>query len=1091
MEGGFHALVRRGDERGLKAVIAEKEGRGTRELKETVGARDPFGNTPLHYAAEGRHDIALLLLACGPLVVTVDARNNEGSTPLHQAAFGNFHQCVRLLLKNGAFVDVADYDGSTPLHHGAANNAVESVLLLLEHGASIEAKDNDGYTALHHSAFNNSVEVLHRLLKAGSDLNARDAQEGTTALHLASFGGYHTAVQLLVAAGANIHATDNDGATPLHKAAFQGSLDCLKFLVSQGAEVNRKDNTLSTPLHLAAYQGQLECIQFLVQSGAKTTETNKHGRTPLQLAMAKGHLKCVEFLKKAQETTPAAPTPASPRVAPDVSAAQHHSQRDIPTVAALEDDQLELIDKLIDRQTSKDTAKKAEDATEPQVDKNHPHKTLADLAGATAAKKDTPDPTQSKQANDEEKNRVAAKAVPAEKEPAPRGRSSSKPTGPVSPSAATAGAAGKSQSQGNQHLTLPSRRYRGNNKNMSTDNDDSSDRSWVWTSDDDDNNENEEQGWIFDGSGERRAVVHKNKNSTHEATAQATSTAAAEQQPQEKKKKKKKKNLSDRQKKEKGDKDRKLNGIGKMIKTASLASFQLSPRSRRNEDLLERFSMLPAKEREDLKSHSSDAIDSIKEVAGDFIVRGGNGGGGGGGGFDRSESDLTENDGENEATLTSYLTDSDDSDDEFGEKEIDYSKLDKYGFLKDEGETSESSMKRRAMEASRALKWSKIIQHWEIYKRKKKLPKLHGRVAKGIPDCVRGTVWKLIVNARGVQKELGFSYPELCAKAHNTKDGRQIDLDIKRTYRNHFMFRDKKGMGQKALSNILKAYSIFNVDIGYCQGMADIAALLVMYMEEEEAWWTLVALIRRYAMQGLFSLGFPRLFQCFSVHEKLLQRYLPALHAHFAKAGIETAMYATKWYMDIFLGALPFPVVLRVWDLYLWGGPDVVYRFSLSVLKHFESELLSLNFEDALSFINELPKRRIDTDELIKAYKKLQATIKTSKIVKLEEDYAAANQGVKFLVGARDLTKTITGEEASSPRGTNNATNGKKRRAGTVIMPFSPTSSAAKSSSAASAPPTSSVSLPSSPLLSDTTDPAASPDPQDKKEALQNLLKSM
>ncbi|ELR16713.1 TBC domain containing protein [Acanthamoeba castellanii str. Neff] len=958
MEGGFHALVRRGDERGLKAVIAEKEGRGTRELKETVGARDPFGNTPLHYAAEGRHDIALLLLACGPLV-------------------------------NGAFVDVADYDGSTPLHHGAANNAVESVLLLLEHGASIEAKDNDGYTALHHSAFNNSVEVLHRLLKAGSDLNARDAQEGTTALHLASFGGYHTAVQLLVAAGANIHATDNDGATPLHKAAFQGSLDCLKFLVSQGAEVNRKDNTLSTPLHLAAYQGQLECIQFLVQSGAKTTETNKHGRTPLQLAMAKGHLKCVEFLKKAQETTPAAPTPASPRVAPDVSAAQHHSQRDIPT-------------------------------------------------------------------------------------------------------------------------------------NMSTDNDDSSDRSWVWTSDDDDNNENEEQGWIFDGSGERRAVVHKNKNSTHEATAQATSTAAAEQQPQEKKKKKKKKNLSDRQKKEKGDKDRKLNGIGKMIKTASLASFQLSPRSRRNEDLLERFSMLPAKEREDLKSHSSDAIDSIKEVAGDFIVRGGNGGGGGGGGFDRSESDLTENDGENEATLTSYLTDSDDSDDEFGEKEIDYSKLDKYGFLKDEGETSESSMKRRAMEASRALKWSKIIQHWEIYKRKKKLPKLHGRVAKGIPDCVRGTVWKLIVNARGVQKELGFSYPELCAKAHNTKDGRQIDLDIKRTYRNHFMFRDKKGMGQKALSNILKAYSIFNVDIGYCQGMADIAALLVMYMEEEEAWWTLVALIRRYAMQGLFSLGFPRLFQCFSVHEKLLQRYLPALHAHFvlfatrklpfawlinhpscsdtfvnvnrdgqAKAGIETAMYATKWYMDIFLGALPFPVVLRVWDLYLWGGPDVVYRFSLSVLKHFESELLSLNFEDALSFINELPKRRIDTDELIKAYKKLQATIKTSKIVKLEEDYAAANQGVKFLVGARDLTKTITGEEASSPRGTNNATNGKKRRAGTVIMPFSPTSSAAKSSSAASAPPTSSVSLPSSPLLSDTTDPAASPDPQDKKEALQNLLKSM
>lgn len=115
MEGGFHALVRRGDERGLKAVIAEKEGRGTRELKETVGARDPFGNTPLHYAAEGRHDIALLLLACGPLVVTVDARNNEGSTPLHQGtspppsfAFALLRfSCVRVALwwwTKGSFV---------------------------------------------------------------------------------------------------------------------------------------------------------------------------------------------------------------------------------------------------------------------------------------------------------------------------------------------------------------------------------------------------------------------------------------------------------------------------------------------------------------------------------------------------------------------------------------------------------------------------------------------------------------------------------------------------------------------------------------------------------------------------------------------------------------------------------------------------------------------------------------------------------------------------------------------------------------------------------------------------------------------------
>lgn len=49
---------------------------------------------------------------------------------------------------------------------------------------------------------------------------------------------------------------------------------------------------------------------------------------------------------------------------------------------------------------------------------------------------------------------------------------------------------------------------------------------------------------------------------------------------------------------------------------------------------------------------------------------------------------------------------------------------------------------------------------------------------------------------------------ELCAKAHNTKDGRQIDLDIKRTYRNHFMFRDKKGMGYALLYDIRTWFSM-------------------------------------------------------------------------------------------------------------------------------------------------------------------------------------------------------------------------------------------------------------------------------------------
>jgi len=38
---------------------------------------------------------------------------------------------------------------------------------------------------------------------------------------------------------------------------------------------------------------------------------------------------------------------------------------------------------------------------------------------------------------------------------------------------------------------------------------------------------------------------------------------------------------------------------------------------------------------------------------------------------------------------------------------------------------------------------------------------------------------------------------------------------------------------QQALFHVLAAYSLYNTEIGYCQGMSQIAALLLMYFNEE------------------------------------------------------------------------------------------------------------------------------------------------------------------------------------------------------------------------------------------------------------------
>ena len=41
---------------------------------------------------------------------------------------------------------------------------------------------------------------------------------------------------------------------------------------------------------------------------------------------------------------------------------------------------------------------------------------------------------------------------------------------------------------------------------------------------------------------------------------------------------------------------------------------------------------------------------------------------------------------------------------------------------------------------------------------------------------------------------------------------------------------------QQALFHVLAAYSMYNTEVGYCQGMSQIAALLLMYMNEEVSW---------------------------------------------------------------------------------------------------------------------------------------------------------------------------------------------------------------------------------------------------------------
>lgn len=149
------------------------------------------------------------------------------------------------------------------------------------------------------------------------------------------------------------------------------------------------------------------------------------------------------------------------------------------------------------------------------------------------------------------------------------------------------------------------------------------------------------------------------------------------------------------------------------------------------------------------------------------------------------------------------------------------------------------------------------------------------------------------------------------------------------------MFRCEHSIGQENLRRILHAYSRHDREVGYCQGMGFITAMLLTYMVEEEAFFTLDFLMNRFPspMRGLYLPGMPLAKKMIFVADKLTKRFLPRLWRHLSAQNVHPSMYMVQWFVTVYTNSFPFEMVTRVWDVFLFEGWKVAYRVQLGLLK--------------------------------------------------------------------------------------------------------------------------------------------------------------
>jgi cytohesin/brefeldin A-inhibited guanine nucleotide-exchange protein len=240
---------------------------------------------------------------------------------------------------------------------------------------------------------------------------------------------------------------------------------------------------------------------------------------------------------------------------------------------------------------------------------------------------------------------------------------------------------------------------------------------------------------------------------------------------------------------------------------------------------------------------------------------------------------------------------------------------------------------------------------------------------KGIPDWLRKTLWPITIGNRlEVTQSL---YEILLSQARQFIDEssknsiilfeslQRMQNDIPLTFPQLLFYEDKQH--QQSLINILEAFVFYRPDVGYIQGMSHLAAILLLFCSEYEAFNCFINLIHSHHFLSFFRGDFREIEWRLKFFDEYFKREIPFLFNHFKALDLSSEMFLLNWSLSLYSVAIhDVDLIARIWDCFLLDGEIFAIRFGLGILKYFEVELRIQTFDAAVKFLRKLPN---DIDE--------------------------------------------------------------------------------------------------------------------------------
>jgi hypothetical protein len=171
-----------------------------------------------------------------------------------------------------------------------------------------------------------------------------------------------------------------------------------------------------------------------------------------------------------------------------------------------------------------------------------------------------------------------------------------------------------------------------------------------------------------------------------------------------------------------------------------------------------------------------------------------------------------------------------------------------------------------------------------------------------------------------------YDEKQLNIKEDNLK---QINKDLKRTYPSYILYKDELTL--EKLKNILRAFSNYEKEIQYYQGMNFIVGFFLYHSEEYVSFWLFATLIEDYDLRSMYIKGFPGLEKHTKNVENILKEKYNELYKILNTLDVNIKIIMIEWLYSLFSSLIPLDLQINFYNGFFAQGWKFFYKMCISM----------------------------------------------------------------------------------------------------------------------------------------------------------------